>query len=185
MALVAWVATDAVQPDAHQHVHVSRRVFVPLVAATMLLAGCGSSAPTKAQYTARANSICATTSSKTAPLIVQLAAAVGSLGSSGGESATRQLASALHQLHSAGSSALAKLRALKQPTAGHAAIERFLTSFASVNAGLDQAAKTADAGQPQQALADLKKVGPGLAGMTGAARAYGLTTCENVLAAAP
>ncbi|MHB1834335.1 MAG: hypothetical protein ACYCXW_05160 [Solirubrobacteraceae bacterium] len=95
------------------------------------------------------------------------------------------MAAVLHQLHTIATTTLAKLRALKQPSGDHSQIARFLTPFASAVAALDHAARTADAGQSQQALGQLKKVAPDLKQMASAAQAYGLTTCQNVLAAAP
>jgi len=157
--------------------------FAALAAASvLLLAGCGSSAPTKAQYAAKANAICRTASGKTTPLIGQVISTAQSLSSSGGQSAARKLSSALQQLHTVAGSALTKLRALTQPSTGHAALERFLTAFARVTDTLGEAAGAAAAGQPQKALAQLASVAPDAQQTTSAATAYGLTDCETVLA---
>lgn len=150
--------------------------------AVIVLAGCASSRPTKAQYTADANAICRSASTQTTPLLEQLTSAAESL-SSGGQTAARELTSALQKLHTAASSSLAKLRALEQPAAGHAAIERFLSPFATVTEALGQAAKAASAGQPQQALTRLAAAASASRQMTGAARAYGITQCEIIFAA--
>jgi len=159
-------------------------MLAAVAAASLLLAGCGVSRPTKTQYTARANAICRTASSKTTPLIEQLMAAAESLSvSAGGESVERQLASALQQLHPDAASALTQLRALEQPAAGRTAIERFLTPFASVTDGLRQAATAAAAGERQKALTELENVASDSVQMTSAAKAYGMTQCERVLAA--
>jgi hypothetical protein len=157
--------------------------FAALAAAgVLLLAGCGSSAPTKAQYAAKADAICRTASGKTTPLIGQVISAAQSLSSSGGQSAARQLSNDLQQLHATAAGALTKLRALSQPAGGHAAIERFLTPFGSVTDTLGKAASAAAGGQPQKALGELEEIAPDAQQMTSAATAYGLTDCENMLA---
>jgi|GEM_PF-2290244 hypothetical protein len=146
----------------------------------LLLAGCGASSPTKAQYTANANAICRTTGTQTAPLVEQLTTAVASLSSSG-QAAAGELASALTQLHAAAAGALAKLRALKQPAADGTAIRLFLASSATVDDALAGAAKAAAAGNPQLALAQLERAAPAAQQTVSAARAYGMAACENVL----
>jgi len=152
------------------------------VAGMVLLASCGASHPTKAQYTAKANAICATASGRTAPLMKQLIVTAESLGSPGGQSATQALAGDLQQLHAIAAGALAKLRALSQPSGGHAAIQRFLTPFASVTDTLGRAASVSAAGQPQQALEQLAGVVSGVQQTASAADAYGLRSCETVFA---
>lgn len=153
------------------------------VGALLLLAGCGSSGPTKAQYTASANAICRSASAQSTPLIRQLATAAASLSSSAGQTQAQDFAGALERLHVVASDTLTKLRALKQPTAGHAQIERFLTPFTTVTNSLGEAAGAINAAQPREALADLERAAPASGQITSAARAYGMTRCENVLAA--
>ncbi len=159
----------------------ARRTLAALAGCSaLLLAGCGASSPTKAQYTANANAICRTTGAQTAPLIEQLTTAAASLSPSG-QAVAGELASALTKLHAVTASALAKLRALKQPVSEHTAIERFLASFATVDDALAGAAKAAAAGNPQLALAQLERAAPAAQQMVNAARAYGMAACENVL----
>jgi hypothetical protein len=159
--------------------------FTPLLTAAaasgLLAAGCGSSAPTQAQYAASANATCRSASAQTVPLVRRLTAAAGSL-SSGEQAAAREAASALQQLHAVTGATLAKLRALQQPTSGHATIERFLDALASVNAALGRAATAAAAGQFQQALAQLQAAAPAAQQMALAAGAYGMTQCATLFA---
>lgn len=158
---------------------ISSAVLAAAVA--LLAAGCGTSAPTRAQYAASANAICHTASAQTLPLVRQLTAAAGRLGS-GNQAAAREATSALQQLHAVTSATLAKLRAFQQPTTGHAAIERFLSSLATVNAALGRAATAAAAGQLQQALAQLRAAAPAVQQMTVVATAYGTTECATLFA---
>ncbi len=152
------------------------------LAVALVLAGCGSSAPTKSQYIAKAGAMCATASAQTAPLIKQVTASAVAL-STGGASAATRLASAVSQLHTVASSNLEKLQNLEQPSGEHATIERFLTPFASVVSAIGQAATALGKGQAQQALGLLEQIRPSSEQATSAARAYGLTQCETVLSA--
>lgn len=152
------------------------------LAVVLALAGCGSSAPTKSQYIAKAGAICTTASTQTAPLIKQVTAAAVALGT-GGASAAARLASVMSQLHAVGASNLEKLQKLEQPSGEHAAIERFLTPFSSVVSAIGQAAAAVEKGQGQQALGLLEQVRPASEQATSGARAYGLTQCETVLSA--
>lgn len=152
-----------------------------MVGSLLLVAGCGSSAPTKAEYVKRANAICRTTAGAIGPLEGQLASAAGSIGSAVGSTSAGQLAGVLRRLHNATDDALTKLRGLSQPTGAHAAIERILTPLASLSAALDRAARTAAAGQPQKAIATLEAAAPDAKRMAEAARAYGLTACAAML----
>jgi hypothetical protein len=151
------------------------------VAGALLAAGCASSAPTRAQYVASANAICRAASAQTGPLVRRLTAAAGSL-SAGNQAAAREAAGTLQQLHAVTSATLAKLRALQQPAAGHAAIERVSSSLASVTAALDRAAAGAATGQLQQALAELQAAAPAAQQMALAAGAYGMTRCATLFA---
>jgi len=152
------------------------------LALALVLGGCGSSAPTKSQYIAKAGAICATASTQTAPLIKQVTASAVAL-STGGASAVARLASAVSQLHTVAASNLEKLQKLEQPSGDHAAIERFLTPFAGVVSAIDQAATALGKGQAQQALGLLEQIRPSAEQATSAAHAYGLTQCETVLSA--
>jgi hypothetical protein len=152
-----------------------------LAAAALLAAGCGGGAPTKAQYAASADAVCRAAGAQTVPLARQLTTAAGSL-SSGNQAAAREAAGALQQLHTVTSAALAKLRALQRPAAGHAAIERFLSSLATVTAALGRAAAAASAGRLQQALAQLQTAAPAAQQMAVAAGTYGMTQCTTLFA---
>lgn len=150
-----------------------------LVGAVALLAGCGGGGPTKAQYTAKANAICAGAGTQTTALVGQLTKAAGSLGAAN-PSAARELASTLEQLHTTTGATLAKLRALEQPSADHAAIERFLSSLAVVNETLGKTATAAGAGQLRETLAQLEATAPAAGQMASAAKAYGLDECASL-----
>jgi len=150
--------------------------------AVLALAGCGSSAPTKAQYVAKADAICATESAKTAPLIREVTVAASALGT-GSANGVPKLASAVSELHDVTATYLAQLQKLEQPSGDHAAIERFLTPFAGVESAIGQAATALHAGQAQKAVGLLVKVQPTAARATSGAREYGLAQCATVLAA--
>lgn len=150
--------------------------------AVLALAGCGSSAPTKSQYDAKANAVCATASTKTAPLIREVTAGAAALAG-GNVHGVPALASAVTRLHETAETTLAELQKLKQPSGGHAAIERFLTPLASVVGAIGQASEALDKGQAQQALGVLEQVRPTSQQATAAADAYGMTSCGTVLAA--
>jgi hypothetical protein len=157
-------------------------VLLALAAISLVLTGCGTSKPTQAQYVAKANAICAGAGAQTKPLIAQVGSAAGSL-SSGGQTAARQLAAALQNLNAVTRSSLAKLRALEEPTSGHATITRFLSSYGALSGALGSAAAAAGAGQPQQALAQLAKALPVSQQMASTATAYGMSRCASLLPA--
>lgn len=189
----SWLAAAAGRFDARGGIRICMRLAAILTAWTtsaLLVAGCGSSAsssraPTRAGYTVRANAICAAAGHKSALLIKQLTAAAESVGSSGGVRAGLELASELQQLDTTASSTLSKLRALEQPTADRAEIERFLTPFASVTAALNRAVTAVDSVQPQKALSDLERVAADARQMTNATKALGLTACQKALGGVP
>lgn len=151
-------------------------------AAVLALAGCGSSKPTRQQYDAKANAICAQASAQSTALVGQIATAAGSLGS-GGQSAARELADALQSLHTLAGGSLAKLRALQRPATGQATVERFLSSYAEVQQAIGQAAAAVGSGQPQQAIARLGQAQPAAQRMAQAAKSYGMSSCQTLLPA--
>jgi len=157
-------------------------VLALIACSLLLLAGCGSGKPTQAQYVAKANAICRSTSAQTTPLVGQLSSAAGSL-SSGGQTAARQLAAALARLHAVTDSSLKQLRALEEPATGHQAIARFLNSYRTLSSALGLAATAASTGQPQQALAQLAKALPVSRQMASAASAFGMRRCASLLPA--
>lgn len=161
---------------------MTKRTLTLLAAGAVVLAGCGSSKPTRAQYDAKANAICAQVAGQSASLVGQVATAAGSL-SSGGQSAARELAGALQSLHTLTGSSLSKLRALQQPESGRATIAQFLSSYGDVGEAVGQAASAAAAGQPQQAIARLQQAQPAAQRMAAAAKDSGMTRCETLLPA--
>lgn len=173
----------------HESVRRVRRakpITAVAVSGLLALAGCGgSSGPSKAQYVAKADAICTTAHTQTAPLIQQVAAAGASLasGGAGAASGARRLASVVQRLHDVAAAGLAQLRALRQPSGDHAAIERFLTPLASVVDAIGQAATALGSGQAPQALALLQQVAPVAQQVASAAQAYGLTQCGSVVSA--
>lgn len=157
-----------------------------LAAAGLLaLASCGSSGPTKSQYVAKANAICASARTQTTPLIRQLTAAAVGLASPGANAArsARQMASAVGRLQSVSARELSQLRKLQQPSGDHAAIERFLTPLAGLVDAIGRAGAALRGGQPQRALAQLAEVQPTSQQVTRAANAYGMRQCGSVLTA--
>jgi hypothetical protein len=173
--------------DADVTTRRGARALAAVLASALLAAGCGSSGPTKAQYTASANASCRTASAQTVPLVRKLSAAAAALNS-GNQAAAREAAGALQELHTATGATLTKLRALQQPSAGHATLERYLSALAGVTAALGRSATTAATGQLQQALAQLQAAAPAGQQMVTAAGAYGLTRCATLftgLGAAP
>ncbi len=159
--------------------HTRRPAALPLAALAggmALLAGCGSSGPTEAQYTARANAICRNAGAQTTPLVGQLTTAAGSL-SAANPTAAHELASTLERLHKVTATTLTKLRALAQPSGDHAAIERFVNSFATVTETLGKSATAAAAGQLQETLAQLEATAADAGQMASAAKAHGLNEC--------
>ncbi|MFI4985493.1 MAG: hypothetical protein ACHP93_04140 [Solirubrobacterales bacterium] len=163
--------------------HLARPITAGAVGGLLVLAGCGgSSGPSKAQYVAKADAICTTAHTQTAPLIQQVTAAGASLASGGAPSA-RRLATVVRRLHDVAASGLARLRALRQPSGDHAAIERFLAPLASVVDAIGQAATALGSGQAPQALGLLQQVQPVAQQVTSAAQTYGLQQCGSVLSA--
>jgi hypothetical protein len=175
-ALVANVSLDRV-------FRVPRRTLVSLaVGSLVLLTGCGSSSPTRAQYVASADTICRSAAAQTAPVVAQVTSAAAALSSTG-QSAGRQLVSGLQSLHAITRSSLAKLRALAQPASGRATIQRFLSGYESLSVALGRAATAASNGAPQQALAQLREALSASYAMGSAARAADLSRCASPLLA--
>lgn len=170
--------TSSPQPSPSATAHRARlpALLLAALAGGALLTGCGSSGPSKAQYTAKANAICRNAAAHTTPLVGQLTNAAGSL-SAANPAAARELAGALEQLHTTTAATLTKLRALKPPSTDPAAIEHFLSSFAVVAETLGKTATAAGAGQLQETLAQLEATAPAAGQMAAAAKAYGLNEC--------
>jgi len=149
-----------------------------LALSVLLLAGCGSSAPSKSEYTAKANAVCASTNAKTGPAIQQVTAAASAL-EKGGASGLPRLADAIAQLHAAAASGLAQLEKLEQPSGDHTQISAFLVSYSTVVSGINEAATLLAKGQPQQAVATLERLKPAAEQAAHGAQAYGLTQCAT------
>lgn len=147
----------------------------------LALAGCGGGGgPSKSQYIAKADAICHAAQTQTAPLVQQVSATGAALATGGAGSAQR-LATTVQRLHDVAAGSLAQLRALRQPSGDHAAIERFLTPLASVVDAMRQAAAALGSGQAPQAFALLQQLQPVAHQVTNAAQAYGLRQCGSVL----
>jgi hypothetical protein len=157
-------------------------VLALLAVCALALAACGSSGPTKSQYIAKADPICASARAQTAPMIRGITKSAVGLAK-GGLRALSQVASGIGQLHSVAASTLEKLQKLEQPSGDHAAIEKFLKPFSEVVAALGQSATMISKGQAQQGFAALAQVRPASQRATSAAVGYGLTECKTVLAA--
>jgi hypothetical protein len=156
-----------------------------LAAATALvLAGCGggstASGPTRAQFIASANAVCAAAHSQTASLITKVKSS-GASALLGGD--TKSLAGLVAQLHDAAASNLAKLRALPQPAGDHAAIAGFMKPLSNVVNDIGQAATDLSKGEALNAFALIQQAQPEAAKVTTAANAYGAKKCGTVLAA--
>jgi uncharacterized lipoprotein YmbA len=162
---------------------------VLVVAGLLVLAGCGSSTPSKSQYIAKADAICQATRTQTTSLIGQVtskAASFASAARSAQPSAAAQLASTLQRLRAVLAGDLAQLQKLERPSGEneHAAIERFLTPFAAIVGEIGQAATALGGPQASQTLVLLARLQSDTQQMTSAAQAYGLKQCATVLPAA-
>jgi predicted small lipoprotein YifL len=159
------------------------------VAGLLMLAGCGSSGPSKSQYVAKADAICQAAQTQITPLIEQVGASAVTLSSATRSAkliAAKQLSTALQRLHSVTAAYLEQLQKLEQPSGAHDAIERFLTPFATVVGAIGQAATTLGGTQAMQgtrAFVLLGQIQPDVQQVTSAAQAYGLKHCATVLPA--
>jgi hypothetical protein len=167
-------------PTPHRTRHPAALLLAALAGGGALLAGCGGSGPTKAEYTAKANTICRGASTHTVPLVGRLTSAAGSL-SAADPAAARRLAGTLEQLHTVAATTLAQLQALAQPAGDRAAIERFSSSLAVVAETLRTTATAGGAGQPRETLAQLEATAADAGRMASAAGAYGLNECATLL----
>jgi len=145
------------------------------------LAACGSSGPTKSQYVAKAQTICANAKKQTEPLIRQITASAGALVKHDTHAITT-IGTSMGQLHGIAATTLEKLRKLKQPSGDHAAIERFLTPFAGVTSALGHAATSLTEDQSQQAFATLEQLRPVSQEARSGAQAFGLAQCKTMIA---
>lgn len=170
-----------------------RLLAAVLAAGLLALAGCGGgassnarSAPSKARYSAGAEAICRGAAAQTKPLIERLTAAAAPSSAPASAIAAgeaRALAGIVRRLHAIAGSSLARLRALRRPSAAHAAIARFLNAYARVAAALGRASAAAGAGRLEQAVSQLGRAASAAQQLRAAADAYGLTACGTVLTA--
>jgi len=164
------------------HRRLPRALLVLACCGSLLLTGCGGGGgPTKAGYDASASTICRSASAHDAALVKRLGAAIGSLGS-GGRNGTHELAGVLAQLQGAAAATSAKLGGLEPPPGGRGATERLSRSLATIDGILGRAAAAAAAGNAQTALGELQQAAPAAQEMVAAAKAYGATGCESLLA---
>ncbi len=151
--------------------------------AVVVLAGCGGGGgSTTSGYVAKANTICRTARSETAPLVGRVTSLAGSL-SSGSSSVRAQLASTLQRLHIVAAGYLTQLRRLKQPSGDRSAIEAFLTPLAEVVDAIGKAGDAIGRNRVPAALAILQQASPLAQDATAAAHGYGLAQCETLLPA--
>jgi hypothetical protein len=161
--------------------------------AALALAGCGgggasttttAGGPTRAHYLAQANAICAAARLQTAPLIarVKRSLSVAAL-LTGGASLVRTLGRIVSQLQADAAAGLAKLRALPQPAADHAAIEAFLEPLGKLIGYIRQAAALLLKAEPLNAYAVLQPATPTSSQVKSAARTFGADQCGAVLSA--
>lgn len=154
--------------------------WASLLVLALVASGCGggTKGPSKADYIARADRICLTTKTQTAPLVRQLAdAASGSVSAA----RARRLAGVLGQLHTMGAGYVASLQRLDQPSGDRAEIQRFLAASREVVDALGQATSELRAGNVTGALALLQAGTPTAERANAAAQAYGFKQCVSVL----
>ena len=141
--------------------------------------GGGSSGPTKAQFDSKANAICKNAAAQTAPLEKAVATGVPALAT-GATSALGTLTTDLGKIHTDASAALAKLRALKQPSGASKQIGKFLTPLSSI---IDSIGKGATALGQRNAAAAISALEGAQAlprQIATAAGDYGLTQCGAI-----
>lgn len=174
----------------------AKLLMVVLLAGTVALAACGGSGgssatttsqsasggPTKAHYIASTAGICKSTETRLTPIAHRLAGAAAGL-LTGGNGAASKVAGAVEQLYSIAASGLAKLRALPQPAADHAAISKFLTPLAAIVDSIGTAVSGLKKGQGAQALGQLQADQSLAQQVTSAAKSYGLRQCQTIFSA--
>jgi len=167
---------------------------LPIVLFACILAGCGgsssssattSSAPTKAEYVAKANAICAAASTQTGKLLGEVESATTAALRSPGASGGARLADLVARLHTAALRVLGDLRSLTPPAGESAAVAQFLTPLTQAITGLGQADRAIVSGHATQALSGLLELQSKTPALASAAKANGLTQCEGVLSGTP
>ncbi|HEY1778657.1 MAG TPA: hypothetical protein VGG41_21050 [Solirubrobacteraceae bacterium] len=165
-----------------------------VLAGAVALAACGgggsgttttktaNAGPTKAEYIASTSGICKQTESRLNPLIHQLTGAVAGL-LTGGAGASKAVATTVEKVYAIAASGLAKLRALPQPAADHAAIAKFLTPLGTIVDSMRSAIQGLKQGQGAQAIAQLQADQTPAQQVTSAAKKYGLRQCQTIFSA--
>jgi phosphoribosylpyrophosphate synthetase len=170
----------ALAPHATMTSARARIAAVAAVACLVALAGCGggkSSGPTKAEFVEQADAICAATKARAAPLVQRVA----SVAAGAGPTVGRELAPTVRQLHAIAADYVAKLRALKQPSADSNAIGAFIAPSASAADAIGQAASLLQSGDTLRAVGMLEQLQTAAQQANDAALAYGLDTCATTL----
>jgi len=175
----------------------AKLLLLVLLAAALALAACGGgggksnttttttaaqAGPTKAQYIASTTGICKDTESRLNPLVRQLAGSAAALVT-GGSGATKAVAGAVEKVYTIAASGLARLRALPQPEADHAAIAKFLTPLSAIVDSMRTAINGLKQGQGAQALEQLQADQTPAQQVTAAAKKYGLRQCQTIFSA--
>ena len=158
-------------------------VAVVLLSSALAVAACGGSSkpsgPTKAQFAAKADAVCATTRAQINPLITKLVSGVEQL-LGGGSSTAAKLVPSVKQLHDYAAAGLAKLRALAQPPGDHAKIAKFLTPLTTIVSSIGGAATALASGNGSPALLQLEQDAKLATQVTSAAQHYGLGKCATL-----
>ena len=172
---------------------------MPALLTACVLAGCGGSSstttsstassaggsPTKAEYIAKANAICAGASAQTGKLLGEVESATTAALRAPSASGGAHLADLVAGLHSAALRVLGELQSLTPPSSDRAAVAQFLTPLTHAITGLGQADQAIVSGHATQALSSLLELQSRTPQLASAAQAYGLTECEGVLSGTP
>jgi hypothetical protein len=146
---------------------------------TLATLGCGGEeGPSRAEYQAKANAICAAARSRTAPLVEQLSAAAGSLTAA----RAAEAAAAARRLETLAGRSVAQLRALEQPSGDTEEIERFVGAGERLVAAVGRAAQALRDRDVIRALGVVQQSRGLGREAEAAAAAYGLDQCERFLA---
>ena len=165
--------------------HRARTLALLAAVAAVAVAGCGSSGahgPTKAAYITKADAICASAHAETNHLINQIKALATALVI-GGTKAAPTAPALVGKLHTVAAADLARLRALAQPSGDHSAIAQFLGPLGLIVQAMGKAADDLRAGKAVDAASLFSAAIPTAQTVRSAAKAYGLRSCPNLLAA--
>ncbi len=127
-------------------------------------------APTKAQFIARADAICARTDAKLKPAKKRLGAVENVVGSKEGAAALRQAASITRE-------GIAQLQALTVPQGDAATVQKVITALDDEAADIDNMASAAAAGEASAIEAAKQAMQTTKATYDGLAQGYGFKVC--------